>query len=46
MRWKSTSLYGCEYLIVLRGPVFESYVCQIVCYLIDYYFNNTLDHDE
>ena len=29
MMWKSISLIGWEYLVMLRGIRFESYVCQL-----------------
>ena len=45
--WKSTSLSGCEYLVMLKGLGFKSYVCHLCVTLIVYYFNNyMLEHDE
>jgi len=38
MMWKSTSLSGGEYLVVLRGLGFESYECQLYVILICVFF--------
>jgi len=47
MMWKSTSSSDWEYLVMLKGLGFESYVCQILCYfLIVYFLFNVIDHEE
>jgi len=43
--WKSTSSNGWEYLI-MWGDLDSSPMYAIMCYLIDYCFNNMFDHDE
>ena len=46
MTLNSTSSNGLEYLVVMKGLEFESYVCQLHVSLIVYYFDNIRDHDE
>jgi len=41
MMWKSTILNGSEYLVIMRGLGFKSYVILIV-----YCFDNMIGHDE
>jgi len=42
---KSTSSNGWEYLFMLRGLGFKSYVCQLCVILIMYYFNNIIERE-